>query len=94
MAENKKEIQFKVIRYIGLTAFLFFGFLIARQIEWQGNKTLHTLMEVVATLLALMVGILALIRFYTKKTNTFLLIGSGFLGTAFLDGYHTVVTSQ
>jgi len=50
-------------------------------------------MEFAATLLALVVGILALIRFYSKKDNTFLFIGSGFLGTGFLDGYHAFVSS-
>ncbi len=93
MKEKNKTTQFRVIRYIGISILLFIGFLIARNITWQGNKTLHTLMEVIATFLALMVGILALVRFYTERTNTFLFIGSGFLGTAFLDGYHAVVTS-
>ena len=60
---------------------------------WQGSIALHTLMEVVATLLALMVGILGLIRYYIKKLHIFLFIGSGFLGTALLDCYHAVVTS-
>ena len=50
-------------------------------------------MEAIATSLALIVGLLALVRFYTKKNNTFLFVGTGFFGTAFLDGYHTVVTS-
>ena len=40
----------------------------------------------------MIVGATALVRFYSKKDNTFLFIGAGFLGTAFLDGYHTVVT--
>ena len=34
-----------------------------------------------------------MVRFYTKKNNTFLFIGTGFLGTGLLDGYHAVVTS-
>jgi anti-anti-sigma regulatory factor len=42
----------------------------------------------------LTVGVLALVRFYTKKNNTFLFIGCGYLGAALLDGYHTVVTSS
>ncbi len=37
---------------------------------------------------------MALVRFYTAKNNTLLLIGAGFLGTTFLDGYHAVVTSS
>ena len=51
-------------------------------------------MEVAATLLALNAGVLALVRFYSQNDNTFLFIGSGFLGTGFLDGYHAVVTSS
>ena len=43
-------------------------------------------------MLALVVGVIALVRFYSKKGNTYLFIGTGFLGTALLDGYHAVVT--
>ena len=60
---------------------------------WRGNTQLHTISEVVATILALIVGLVALVRFYTKKNNTYLFIGAGFIGTALLDGYHAVVTS-
>ena len=62
--------------------------------QWRGGVGLHTLMETLATLLAAIVGAMALVRFYSKKDNTFLFIGAGFLGTAFLDGYHAVVTSE
>ncbi|MEE8349922.1 MAG: response regulator [Acidobacteriota bacterium] len=61
---------------------------------WEGSTELHTLMEVIATLLALMVGVVALVRFYSEKNDMFLLLGTGFLGTALLDGYHAIVTSQ
>jgi signal transduction histidine kinase len=36
---------------------------------------------------------MALVRYYSAPENKYLLIGAGFLGTGFLDGYHTVVTS-
>lgn len=39
-----------------------------------GDIHLHTLMEVVATLLAGVVGTMALVRFYTRKSNLFLFI--------------------
>lgn len=44
-------------------------------------------------MLALFAGIIAMVRFYSKKNNMFLFVGTGFLGTAFLDGYHTVLSS-
>ncbi len=93
LKSSRQKVRFKIVRYFTLCVLLFVGFLIARKMEWQGNKMLHSMMEVIATFLALMVGILALIRFYTKKINIFLFIGAGFLGTAFLDGYHALVTS-
>ena len=81
------------IQYIVLFASLFSGYFLLRHSPWVGNKQLHTMMELVATFLSLMVGILALIRYYTRKSNALLFLGTGFLGTSFLDGYHAVVTS-
>ncbi|MDA1091157.1 MAG: hypothetical protein O3A85_12700, partial [Proteobacteria bacterium] len=62
--------------------------------QWLGSADRHTHMEIIATLLAAVVGAMALVRFYAKKDNAFLFISAGFLGTAFLDGYHSVVTSE
>ena len=63
-------------------------------VPWQGNRELHTVMEVVATLLATTVGVLSLVRFYSKRNNRYLFLATGFLGTALLDGYHAIVTSS
>ena len=38
----------------------------------------HDILEALATLLAFVVGALALVRFYTKKRGTFLFLGTGF----------------
>lgn len=69
-------------------------FLVVRNSTWQSSAQLHTVMEAIATVLALVVGGMALARFYSKKNNTFLFIGAAFLGTSFLDGFHAVVTSE
>lgn len=65
-----------------------------RNIQWQGGTVLHTSMEIMATMLAGFIGILALVYYYTQNRTSMLLIGSGFLGTALLDGYHAIVTSS
>ena len=83
----------RILQYVALSLILLFAYGMVRESAWQGSAALHTLMEVIATLLAAIIGGMALFRYYAKKTSTFLFIGSGFLGTAFLDGYHTVVTS-
>jgi len=62
--------------------------------KWQGSEQLHTLMETTATILALFVGVLALVRFYSRGGTDFLVLGAGFIGVALLDGHHTVVTSS
>lgn len=76
------------------TALLLVVFAGLTRLQWISSVHFHTIVEVVATLLAAQVGILSLLRFYSKKNNTFLFIGTGFIGTAFLDGYHAVVTSE
>ena len=83
----------RIATYSALALVLFFGYFILDGSTWQGSAQLHTLMELGSTLVALIVGVLALVRFYAKKSDLFLFIGTGFLGTAFLDGYHAVVTS-
>ena len=79
--------------YSLLCAVLLLAVLPVRRMSWHGTTELHTLFETVATLLALMTGAMALVRYYTRKSSTFLLLGSGFLGAALLDGYHAVAGS-
>ena len=90
---NVKTFQRRRMSYILLFVSLFIGFLFVRDFTWVGNKQIHTIMETAATLLSAFVGIVALVHYYSKKNNTLLFIGAGFLGTSFLDGYHAVVTS-
>ncbi len=59
-------------------------------LDWVGTAYLHTLHELAAVLLALGVSAIALLRFYSRKSDTFLLLGVAFAGTAFLDGMHAV----
>lgn len=80
--------------YGALTLVLVVTYSLLHAVQWRGSTELHTIMEVIATLAALTVGSMALVRFYSKKNNVYLLIGVGFFGTALLDGYHTLVTSS
>lgn len=81
-------------RWAVLPAVLCVVYVVLELVPWPyGNTQLHTVMEVVATVIALIVGIVALVRFYARRNNMILFLGAGFLGTALLDGYHAVVTS-
>lgn len=75
---------------IGISAF----YVALRSNQWMGNSELHVIMEITATLVALFVGTLALVTYYSKKNSTILFIGAGFLGTAFLDGFHALASSD
>lgn len=89
---NHKAVRIIAFIFTGLVLTLFY-FLI-RENQWPGNSEFHTILEMSATVLALFIGILALVNYYSKKEGTILFIGTGFLGTAFLDGFHGIVTSS
>ncbi|HWZ43284.1 MAG TPA: ATP-binding protein [Candidatus Saccharimonadales bacterium] len=80
--------------YVLVTLSLLFGTFLLDGATWVGNSELHTLLEVITTLLALITGAMALVRYYAKKSSTFLLLGTGFLGISVIDGFHTVVTAS
>lgn len=61
---------------------------------WTTNASIHTMMEAIATLLAFIIGALALVRFYSRKRVTFLYIGTGFIGAGLLDLNHALLTSD
>ena len=87
------------VRKRTLTYFLFLAILIAgaprmRSVAWRGTAELHTLLEVIATQLALTTGAMALVRYYSKRNSRFLLLGAGFLGAGVLDAYHAAITSS
>ena len=81
------NIRHRIAVYLLVGAGLTLVYAFLRGTSWHGSATLHTVMEAMATLLALVVGAMALVRYYSRKNNSFLFIGTGFLGTALLDGY-------
>jgi PAS domain S-box-containing protein len=52
-----------------------------------GSAALHSLFESAAAALAVVIGALALLRFYSAGRSVFLFVGVGFLGAAVLDAY-------
>ena len=85
---RRRQAEYLIVG-VGVTGALLLG----HDVDWLGTTELHTVMEVVATLLAAIVGMMALVRYYSKADAVYLFIGVGFLGTAFLDGYHAFVTA-
>ena len=83
----------RVAIYFLFTLLLVATAIVSSRIDWESSVAVHTLMEVIATLLAFTVGALSLIRYYSHAENKYLLVGLGFIGTAMLDGIHGSVTS-
>ena len=83
----------RVVSYAGLTVLILLAFLSVRHAGWKSDMVFHTLLETVSTMLAAVVGCLALVRYYSEKKTMFLFIGMGFVATAVLDGFHGVFSS-
>ncbi len=60
---------------------------------WTSGPIFYGTLEALSSLLAFVVGALALVRFYSKKQRDFLFIGTGFLGTGFLDLFPAVLAT-
>jgi len=91
---HERVSRWQVISFACLVIVLLAVYTVMARSTWKGSTELHTMIEVASTLMSAIVGVLALIRFYTQKDNYLLYIGTGFIGTAFLDGYHCLVTSS
>ncbi|RMG92236.1 MAG: PAS domain S-box protein, partial [Chloroflexi bacterium] len=79
--------------YLVLALILFSAPFWMSSLPLQGDTHSHTLLETVATLIALIVGAMSITYYYSHRYETLLFIGAGFLGTALLDGYHALITS-
>src|SRR5271166_2929686 len=88
------RVQRRSLAYAALVLGLLGARISLRHFTWVGNAEIHTILETVATLLALVTGAMALVRYYSQETVTYLILGSAFLGAGLLDGSHTVVTSS
>jgi len=91
---SPKPVRRRSLVYVLFTLGLLLGSFPAHRSAWHSTADLHTLLETMATLLGLVTGAIALVRYYTKKSGMFLLLGTGFLGGALLNGYHAMVTSS
>ncbi len=78
--------------YLAVALLLILGAPLLRNLQGHAPPYLHSLLECASTLLALMIGALALLRHWSRRTDSLFFIGLGFLGTALLDGFHTLTT--
>ncbi len=82
------------VLYFGLAATVLVSAWSIRGSGWFPPPQAHALLETLCASTALTVGVMALIRNYTRKRATLFLVGTGFLGAALLDGYHAAVATS
>jgi PAS domain S-box-containing protein len=83
----------RALVYVGVVVAAIAAHFALRDTGWRRAPELHLFLEVVASLVALMVTKIALVRYYSRPTDRFLLLGVAFLGTGLLDGYHGLAGS-
>ncbi len=94
---NKEITKLKVkerelIILVSVFLFLLFAYL-SGNFAWM--KDFQRLVDLFASVFAFFIGILALVRFYTKKTYTnYLLLGLGFLTISVLDGFQLLLSFE
>ncbi len=82
----------RVIAYWLLLILLLVGALAVPSSPVHGNALVHALYEAVTAIVGLLVGGLALVRYYARQERIFLFVGTGFLGSALLTALHAVAT--
>ena len=91
---DSRIVRHRIFQYMLLAGAVLLGSYPAHRAVWRGNAELHTLLEAISSLLSLTAGAMALVRYYAKKSSSFLLLGSCFLGAGLLDAYHGSITSS
>lgn len=70
------------------------GAIVFSGVRWQSSAYEHTTGEAAVTLLAALIGAIAVLRYCARRSGPVLLIACGFLGTAAINGVHTYVTTE
>ena len=86
--------RYYILAYLLVANVVAIAVLLPRVREWSSGTELHALMDVSAAVLAFIVGLMALLGFYSKRIYPFLFIGIGFLGAGIFDLTHVMLTSD
>jgi len=91
---NQKTIATRKV----IIAIVFFAclasYFLAGLIFWPKDFVFQSMLGTASFCLTVFIGVMAFIKFFTRKKNKYLFIGSGFLAVAALEGYSLFVSSQ
>ena len=84
--DQRTAANWRLISYVGLSIILLLISLHGPGRGWSILDIDHTVLETGSTLIALFVGVLALVRYYSKREGIILIVGAAMIGTGLLDG--------
>lgn len=85
---------FRSLFYLNIEIFLVVLFLyVFNNNTYIGNYTLYVNTQIVASILAFIAGIMALIKYYTRYKSKYIFIGFGLLGASLMEIFHTSLNS-
>ena len=85
----RNEARTRAIIYLAIALTMVAAFAVLPRGTVQTSASAHTLLELASALLVLAVGVLALVRHYSRRERQFLFLGATLLGTAVFDALHT-----
>jgi len=91
---KSRVVRWRVVQYALLACLLIVCSYPIHRMTWRGNAEMHTLVEALSSMLVLMAGGMALVRYYSRKSTEFLILGSCFFGTGLLEACHGLLTSS
>lgn len=80
--------------YLIIYVILWTVYYLSRRMNWQLDIDLHTLMEMVGSILSIFIAVFAYVRYFSKKNNMYLFISTGFLVEGSFRGIHAILTSR
>ena len=91
--ESESLIRRRVLTYWAVGVGLVLVSTLFQPAQWQVSPQLRTIMHVIGTNLATIVGSMALVWFYARRDHTILVIGAAFLGMGVLEALHSIESS-
>jgi len=88
------QVILRLLSYGLVGAAAIAAYVLASGVDWHGSAIGHTVMEVSSGLLAIVVGSIAIIRYYARREAMFMYIGLGFLGAGAFDSYQAAASIE
>lgn len=92
-AESSARVSRRAVTYAIVSLGLLLAYFPVSRSVRTSSSEMHTLLETVATILALFVALIALVRYHSRRSDGFLFLGAAFVGATVLDSYHTLISS-